>query len=57
MIYCMSKAKVIRLEEDVYNALFDMKCVYRERSMNDAIAHMLADLGVEPFDDGDYDGE
>jgi len=48
--------KMIQVTEDVYDALFDLKYDYRERSLSDTILHLFHDAGIEPFDeDDDYD--
>lgn len=47
--------KLVRLEEDVYNVLYELKYDYRERSLSDTIAHMMHELGIEPYDEDDYD--
>jgi len=49
--------KMVQLNEDVYNALYDLKYDYRERSLSDTVAHMLHELGIEPYDEDDYDDE
>ena len=42
-------SKVVRLDDDVYEAILDRK--HRMNSISDVIAEMLAELGVEPFDE------
>jgi len=42
-------SKVIRIDDDVYEAILDRK--FRMMSISDVIAEMLAKLGVEPFEE------
>lgn len=42
-------SKVIRIDDDVYEAILDRK--FRMMSISDVIAEMLAELGVEPFEE------
>lgn len=46
----------VRLRKDVVEMLDEMKHVYRERSLSDALAHIFHDLGIEPYDE-EYDDE
>jgi len=48
---------MVQLDEDVYNALYDLKCDYRERSLSDALAHLLHEIGYEPFDEEEYEDD
>lgn len=43
--------KMVQLNEDVYYALYELKYDYRERSLSDTIAHMMHELGIEPYDE------
>lgn len=47
----------VRLRKDVVETLDEMKHVYRERSLSDALAHIFHELGIEPYGDADYDEE
>ena len=49
--------KTLKLDEDVYNVLHELRYDYRERSLSAALRHMFHELGIEPYDEGDYDGE
>lgn len=49
--------KQVRLESDIYDALMDLKYDYREKSLSDTLAHLLHELGVEPFDEDEYDNK
>jgi predicted CopG family antitoxin len=67
------KRKMINLNEDVYNALYELKYDYRERSLSDTIAHLLREKGYdaliwhyhygsfpatqEPFDEAGFEDE
>ena len=52
------KRKMVQLNEDVYNALYELKYDYRERSLSDTIAQLMYELGIEPYDgDDNYDPE
>lgn len=42
---------MVQLNEDVYYALYELKYDYRERSLSDTIAHMMHELGIEPYDE------
>lgn len=47
--------KMVNVDEDVYDALMELKYGWRERSLNDAIEHLLAECGIEPFDEEEYE--
>lgn len=47
----------VRLRKDVVETLDEMKHVYRERSLSDALAHIFHDLGIEPYDEDEYDDD
>lgn len=50
--------RTIRIDEDIYETLMDLKYDYRERSLSATLAHIFHELGLEPFDeDADYDEE
>lgn len=49
--------KTVRLDEDVYDFLQELKYDYRERSISAALRHMFYELGLEPYDDEDDDDE
>lgn len=51
------KRKMINLNEDIYDALIDLKFDWRERSLNDTLAHLLHEIGYEPFDEEEYEDE
>lgn len=51
------KRKMVQLNEDVYNALYELKYDYRERSLSDTIAQLMYELGIEPFKEDERDGE
>lgn len=42
---------MVQLNEDVYNALYELKYYYRERSLSDTIAQLMYELGIEPYDE------
>ena len=42
-------SKMIRVRDDVYEALLDRK--HKMDSMSDVIGELLAELGIEPFDE------
>lgn len=49
--------RTVRLDEDVADALNELKYDYRERSLSDTLRHVLAELGIEPFDEECEDDE
>lgn len=49
--------RLVRLQEDVYNALYELKYDYRERTLSDTLAHLLHELGLEPDDEDERDDE
>lgn len=49
--------KMVNLNEDVYNALVDLKYEWRERSLNDVLEHLLHEIGYEPFDEAGFEDE
>lgn len=49
--------KTVRLDEDVYDFLQELKYDYRERSISAALRHMFHELGLEPYDEDDCDDE
>lgn len=49
--------RTVRLEEDVADMLTELKYDYRERSISAALRHMFHELGIEPFDEEEYEDE
>jgi len=49
------KRKMITIDEDVYAALEDLKYGWRERSFTATIGHLLAECGIEPFDEEEFE--
>jgi len=43
--------RTIRLREDLVETLDEMKHVYRERSLSDALAHIFAEMDIEPYNE------
>lgn len=47
--------KMVNLNEDVYNALTDLKYEWRERSLNAVLERLLHEIGYEPFDEEEFE--
>ncbi len=45
----------VRIEDDVFDMLHELKYDYRERNLSDTLRHIFAELGIEPYDEDDYD--
>ena len=46
----------VRIEDDVFDMLHELKYDYRERNLSDTLRHVFAELGIEPFNE-EYDDE
>jgi len=46
----------VRIEDDVFDMLHELKYDYRERNLSDTLRHIFAELGIEPFNE-EYDDE
>ena len=42
-------SKTIRIDDDIYEAIIERK--HRMDTINDVLGKMLAELGIEPFDE------
>jgi len=48
--------KTVRLDEDVYDFLQELKYDYRERSVSAALRHLFHEIGLEPYNE-EYDDD
>lgn len=46
----------VRIEDDVFDMLHELKYDYRERNLSDTLRHVFAELGIEPYNE-EYDDE
>ncbi len=46
----------VRIEDDVFDMLHELKYDYRERNLSDTLRHIFAELGIEPYNE-EYDDE
>lgn len=49
--------RTVRLEDDVADMLHELKYDYRERNLSDTLRHIFAELGIEPFNEDEYDDD
>jgi len=47
----------VRIEDDVFDMLHELKYDYRERNLSDTLRHIFAELGIEPFNEEHDDEE
>ena len=54
---CMFMPKMVRLDDDTYSMLDDLKHILRKRSMASTIREMLDNVMEEEEDDDDYQAD
>jgi len=47
--------KMIQVSAGVYDALYELKYDWRERSISAVIEHLLAECAIEPFNAEEYE--